>query len=167
MFETRPLAPAEFERLCADMPLRSHAQHWSNLNRQQAGDLLYLIAWEGARAIGQVTLFWRPANDPAVTLAGCPWVIDLLVHPEHRSRGAGSALLAACEDAARAREHSRIGLGVAVSNLRARALYERLGYRNAGWGDQVMTGSWQDASGQTHIWEDTVTYLIKPLAKLS
>jgi RimJ/RimL family protein N-acetyltransferase len=94
-------------------------------------------------------------------------VIDLLVHPEHRSRGAGSALLAACEDAARAREHSRIGLGVAVSNLRARALYERLGYRNAGWGDQVMTGSWQDASGQTHIWEDTVTYLIKPLATLS
>jgi hypothetical protein len=29
--------------------------------------------------------------------------------------------------------------------------------------DQLMTGTWEDASGQTHIWEDTVTYLIKPL----
>ncbi len=164
MFETRPLAPDEFERLCADMPLRSRAQHLSNLNRQQAGDLLYLIAWQGRRAVGQVTLFWRPANDPVATLADCPWVVDLLVHPEHRSLGAGSALLEACEDAVRARGQLRIGLGVAVSNRRAHALYERLGYRSAGLHDQVMTGSWQDAGGQTHVWEDTVTYLIKPLA---
>jgi GNAT superfamily N-acetyltransferase len=163
MFEVRPLAPAEFARLCADMPVRSRAQHWANLNRQQAGELLYLIAWDGESAVGQTLLFWRPAHDPVATLAGCPWVVDLVVHPKWRSRGAGSALLRACEDAARVRRQSRIGLGVAIGNTRARALYERFGYRHAGLADQLMTGAWEDASGQTHIWEDTVTYLIKPL----
>lgn len=164
MVDIHPLAPAEFERICADMPLRSRAQHWSNLNRQQAGELLYLIAWEGSRAVGQVCLFWRPSNDPYAALAGCPWVVDLLVHPDVRSRGIGTALLEACETATRARGQQRIGLGVAIPNTRARALYERLGYQDAGLGEQLMTGSWEDASGQTHVWEDLVTHLIKPLA---
>lgn len=164
MFQIRPLALDTFEQVCADMPLRSRAQHWSNFTRQQSGELLYLIAWDGAHAIGQVCLFWRPSNDPVAMLTGCPWVIDLLVHPDYRSRGAGTQLLNACESAARSRMRFRIGLGVAVGNTRARALYERLGYADAGLGEQVMTGSWEDASGQTHIWEDTVVYLIKQLA---
>lgn len=163
MFAIRPLAPAEYERLCADMPLRSRTQHWANLNRQQERVLLYLVAWDGERAIGHVALFWRPTNDPIAAVLGCPWVVDLLVHPEYRSRGAGSALLAACEDAARARGDRRIGLAVAVNNTRARALYERLGYQDAGMGEQLMAGSWEDGSGVTHVWEEDVTYLIKPL----
>lgn len=167
MFEVRPLAPAEFERLCVDMPLRSRAQHWANLNRQQSGELLCLIAWEGERAVGQVLLFWRPAHDPAATLLNCPWVVDLVVHPKRRSRGAGSALLRACEEAARVRGQTRIGLGVATGNVRARVLYERLGYHSAGLADQLMTGAWEDASGSTHVWEDTVTYLVKSLAPVS
>lgn len=165
MFDTRPLTPAEFERLCDDMPLRSRAQHWSSLNRQQAGELLYIIAWEGRRAVGHVSLFWRPSNDPTAALADCPWIIDLLVHPDHRSRGAGSALLCACEDAARAQHERRIGLAVAITNTRAAALYERLGYHDAGLGQHVMTGSWQDPAGVTHIWQDTVTYMLKPLTE--
>ncbi len=163
MAEVRPLAAAEYERLCASMLLRSRGQHWASLGRQQAGDLLYLIAWEGERAVGQVSLFWRPSNDPVAALAGCPWVVDLLTHPECRSRGIGTALLGACENAVRTHGERRIGLAVALSNTRARALYERLGYRDAGLGEQLMTGSWEDAGGQTHRWEDTVTYLMKPL----
>lgn len=164
MFDVRPLAPVDFEQFCADMPLRSRAQHWANLTRQQAGELLFLTAWEGKQAIGHVLLFWQPLNDPVATLAGCPWIIDLLVRPEHRSRGAGTAMLLACERAARSRMRFRLGLGVAVTNTRARALYERLGYRDAGLGAQLMSGSWQDADGQTHIWEDQVVYLIKQLS---
>lgn len=163
MVEVRPLAAAEYERLCVGMPLRSRGQHWASLHRQQAGELLYLIAWEGERAVGQVSLFWRPSNDPVAALAGCPWVVDLLTHPEWRSRGVGTALLAACEAAVRARGEQRIGLAVALSNTRAWALYGRLGYHDAGLGEQLMTGSWEEADGQTHIWEDTVTYLVKSL----
>lgn len=163
MVEIRPLAPAEYKRLCADMPLRSRTQHWANLIRQQAGELLYLIAWEDGHAVGQVALFWSPTNDPVAAALDCPWVIDLLVHPDYRSRNFGSALLRACEEAARAHGARRIGLGVAVSNVRARALYERLGYHSAGLDAQLMIGSWQDDSGVTHTWEDYVTYLLKSL----
>ncbi len=163
MIEIRPLTPGEYLRLCAEMPFRSRAQHWTNLSRQQAGELLYLIAWEDSHAVGQVELFWSPSNDPVAAHAGCPWVVDLLVHPDHRSQGVGSALLRACEEAARAHGARRIGLGVAITNVRARALYTRLGYRDAGLGEQLMTGSWQDDSGVTHVWEEDVTYLLKPL----
>lgn len=165
MVEIRPLATAEYERLCVCMPLRSRGRHWATLNRQQAGELLYLIAWEDERAVGQVSLFWRPMNDPYAMLADCPWIVDLLVHPQRRSRGTGTALLGACEEAARAHGATRIGLGVAVSNVGARALYDRLGYREAGLGEHLMTGMSQDASGQTHIWEDLVAYLVKPLVE--
>ena len=164
MYDVRPLAPGEYERLCVDMPLRSRSHHWASLNRQQTGELLYLVAWEGHHAVGHVTLMWRPMNDPTAAVVGCPWVVDLLVHPDHRSHGAGSALMRACEDACQARGEGRIGLAVAVSNQRARELYERLGYHDAGLGEQLMTGSWEDSSGVTHTWEDTVTYLVKPLA---
>jgi len=165
MVEIRPLEPDEYARLCADMPYRSRAQHWANLIRQQAGELLYLIAWDGDHAVGHVALFWRPWNDPVAALVGCPWIVDLLVHPDHRSLGVGSALLRECESAARTHGARQIGLGVAIENTGARTLYARLGYRDAGLGEQLMAGSWQDDSGVTHTWEDYVTYLLKPLAR--
>ena len=165
MYDVRPLTPAEYARLCDDMPLRSRSHHWGCLSRQQAGELLYLVAWEGYHAVGHVMLIWRPVNDPYAAMLTCPYIVDLLVHPDHRSHGAGTALLRACEDACRARGERRIGLAVAVSNVRARELYERLGYYDAGLGEQLMTGSSEDSSGVTHVWEDTVTYLVKPLAE--
>lgn len=165
MIEVRPLATSEYPRLCADMTDRSRAQHWANLTRQSSGELLYLIAWEGERAVGHVMLFWHPMNDPLAAQMGCPYVVDLLTHPDYRSRGVGTALLQACEDAAHTRGASSISLGVGVTNHRARALYERLGYRDAGVDQQLMTGSWEDESGVTHIWEEMVTYLVKPLPR--
>lgn len=165
MIEVRPLATSEYPRLCADMTDRSRAQHWSNLTRQSSGELLYLIAWEGERAVGQVMLIWRPMNDPLAAQLGCPYVVDLLTHPDFRSRGVGTALLRACEEAALGHGAYHIGLGVAVTNERARALYERLGYYDAGMEQQLMTGSWEDESGVTHIWEEWVTYLVKPLPR--
>ena len=165
MIEVRPLAAAEYPRLCADMTERSRALHWANLTRQTTGELLFLIAWEGTRAVGQALLIWRPMNDPLAARLCCPWIVDLLTHPNYRSRGIGTALLRACEKAARARAATSIGLGVAVTNQRARALYERLGYRDARVGQQLMAGSWTDESGVTHVWEDMVTYMIKPLTR--
>lgn len=165
--EVRPLVASEFARLCADMTERTRGSHWSSLTRQTNGELLYLIAWAGVRAVGQVSLIWRPTNDPLAAQLGCPWIVDLLTHSAWRSRGVGTALLRACEEAARARGATRIGLGVATTNHRARALYERLGYSDSGLGQQWMTGSWEDEGGSTHVWEELVTYLIKPLRHAS
>ena len=46
-----------------------------------------------------------------------------------RSRGIGAALMAAIEDEGRARGYAHVRLDVIDTNWRARALYERLGYR--------------------------------------
>ena len=52
--------------------------------------------------------------------------------PAARGRGLGATLLAAAEDAARARNCRALRLEVRVDNTAAIALYERAGYRRIG-----------------------------------
>jgi ribosomal protein S18 acetylase RimI-like enzyme len=56
----------------------------------------------------------------------------LFVAPQARGQGVGTALLAAIAREARARGYREVRLDVVDENTRARALYERLGYRAVG-----------------------------------
>ena len=56
-------------------------------------------------------------------------VSDIVVAAEAEGRGVGAALMAAAEAWARARGYRLLTLHVFDGNRRARALYERLGYR--------------------------------------
>jgi len=56
-------------------------------------------------------------------------VSDIVVAPEAEGRGVGAALMAAAEDWARGLDFRLLSLHVFADNARARALYERLGYR--------------------------------------
>ena len=56
-------------------------------------------------------------------------VSDIVVAPEAEGRGVARALMAAAEDWARGRGYRLLSLHVFEENTRARALYERLGYR--------------------------------------
>jgi GNAT superfamily N-acetyltransferase len=58
-------------------------------------------------------------------------VDELYVRPESRGEGLGSALFAAL-DAGRFGSFAATALGVTPDNVRARRLYERLGFRAAG-----------------------------------
>ena len=53
------------------------------------------------------------------------WVEDLAVHPEHRSRGVGSRLLAAARDWARERGATHLELDSALTRADAHRFYER------------------------------------------
>ena len=59
----------------------------------------------------------------------CGHIGDIVVAPEARGRGVGTALLAAAEDWARARGYRLITLNVFLDNAGARRVYERAGYR--------------------------------------
>jgi ribosomal protein S18 acetylase RimI-like enzyme len=60
---------------------------------------------------------------------GRGWIKDLAVHPEHRRRGLGEALLHRAHEAYRAAGAGRVGLKVDSDNpTGAPRLYERLGY---------------------------------------
>lgn len=83
--------------------------------------------------------WWHLAESDG-RLAGCAltwapyerrgWVKDLAVHPDHRRRGLGEALLHHAARAYRAAGVERLGLKVDSDNPhRAARLYERVGYR--------------------------------------
>jgi len=55
-------------------------------------------------------------------------VSDVVTAPGEEGRGVGRALMAAGEEWSRARGHRLLTLNVFEENVRARALYERLGY---------------------------------------
>lgn len=77
-------------------------------------------------------------------------LFQLVVHPDHRSRGVGTALVRALEDAVRARGGGETALEVEVDNPRAQALYERLGYRRAGTTVSAWTAGRPDGSTYEH-----------------
>ncbi|HVU65373.1 MAG TPA: GNAT family N-acetyltransferase [Phycisphaerales bacterium] len=57
-------------------------------------------------------------------------MLGISVSAEHRSRGIGTALIRALLEWARANEHiERVGLQVFEPNLHARALYEKMGFK--------------------------------------
>jgi ribosomal protein S18 acetylase RimI-like enzyme len=82
--------------------------------------------WHLAEADGRIVaccLTWAPSERQG-------WVKDLAVHPQHRRRGLGEALLHHAARAYRAAGVERVGLKVDSDNpTSAGRLYERLGYR--------------------------------------
>ena len=88
------------------------------------------VQMEGKRALavvaesdGQVIAFalltfWRDVSE----------IGDLIVTPDQRSQGVGSAMIAHLIEAARERGIVRVEIGAALSNPRALALYKRLGF---------------------------------------
>jgi ribosomal protein S18 acetylase RimI-like enzyme len=87
-------------------------------------DMAAVYGWAGAlwRQALLATLA-RDAGEARFLLDG------LVVAPEARGRGVGTRLLLAVADEARRRGHHEVRLDVVDENPRARALYERLGFR--------------------------------------
>lgn len=74
-------------------------------------------------------------------VAGSPYVKSIAVAPDRRSEGIGTALLRFVEDLYRA-EAKHIFLCVSSFNDRARAFYERRGYRAVGvFDDYIIDGA--------------------------
>ena len=119
-------------------------RHWftDRLARQQRGGGVVLVAWLDGRPVGEVFLDCEPATEPEVHrhLPGVPRLDHLEVPGPFWGRGIGTALIGAAEDTARQLGHERIALGVGLDNLKARRLYERLGYSD--WGHGTVVGTW-------------------------
>src|SRR5262245_25933336 len=103
---------------------------WPNASLEGISELLYraeglarrnpgigLIAYNDSAILGygQLTLWPRVAE-----------ISDLIVTPPSRGLGIGSSIISHLIDKVRAWRMSEVEIGVALSNPRARALYERL-----------------------------------------
>jgi ribosomal protein S18 acetylase RimI-like enzyme len=87
-------------------------------------DELLLIGYDGDLQVGTLWISLDPPRDTP----GAAFLYDIKVDDEQQGKGYGRALLAAAEDAARARGLTSLVLSVHGGNARAIRLYETSGY---------------------------------------
>lgn len=164
--EIRPLAQSEIPLLDAHLDARRLAgRHAERYEQQRRGALTYLIAWRDGLPVGHAMARWTGAMDEFVSsrIADCAHIEDLFVTPALRSGGVGSRILAHAERLALGRGFARIGLAVGIDNPRARSLYERRGYADAGFGIFEIGGTYRDIDGVERRWREVCEYLVKGL----
>ncbi|WP_328335122.1 GNAT family N-acetyltransferase [Kribbella sp. NBC_00382] len=125
------------------------------LERARRGEVDYLAVCAKADlpiAIGGVDYVPHPG-------AGSLW--QLAVHPALQSCGIGTLLVAAAEQRIRDRGLDRAELSVEVTNPRARALYERLGY--VAYDEQLESWDQQGPDGSITRYETLCTQMRKQL----
>lgn len=122
MTEIRLMAPEEVDVVDRHLPLH---------RLEQAGGE-WLVAWEDGRPVGHAHIDWS-ADPPALQ--------DVYVAESHRRHGVASKLSEAAEQLLRDRGFAQIGLDVDVENAPARALYEKLGYRESGTPPRHVSGT--------------------------
>lgn len=83
-----------------------------------------------ARAIGFATLFWSWST---LSAGRTGIMYDLYVHEDARGLGYAERLIEACIDRCALRGTARLEWQTAPENLRAQAVYDRVGARREGW----------------------------------
>jgi GNAT superfamily N-acetyltransferase len=93
-----------------------------------------LVAWsdEDGTPLGFATLFWTWSTLSAARLAT---MNDLFVIPAARGSGLAEALIAACVKHAREHGCTRLAWSTALDNVRAQAVYDRVGGERSQWLD--------------------------------
>lgn len=87
------------------------------------------------RPSGFATVFWSYDTTEACRIG---IMNDLFVAPEARGRGFADALIAACAELCRARRIPRLDWVTAQDNLRAQAVYDRVGARRERWQNYTL-----------------------------
>ncbi len=87
---------------------------------------------DDGRAVGFATIFWTWATTRGMRIAV---MNDLFVTPAARGKRLGEALIAACADRCRAQGVTSLTWQTALDNVRAQALYDRIGARRSQWLD--------------------------------
>lgn len=88
------------------------------------------------RAVGFATVFWTWSTLRAARVGV---MNDLFVDPAARGGGVAEALIAECAERCRARGARSLGWQTAKDNLRAQAVYERVGATRAEWVDYSLS----------------------------
>lgn len=115
--------------------------------------------------VGFVYLWLAPAEEPEVRrwLPDVPILNRLYVGSGHRRRGIGRAIIEEAARRLRAAGHKQVALGVGPDNHSARRLYERLGFRDWGYGMIIGRAEADLGSGRTDRRRETFTILVKDL----
>jgi ribosomal protein S18 acetylase RimI-like enzyme len=157
--EIRELGEGDLELLERELPSPHHGRRAA---RHEDGTATFLVAWLGERAAGYLLIRWDGADEEVVhrQLGSFPELNAVTVAPELQSRGIGTALVEEAERRVAGRGLPRVGLAVGIDNPRARALYERLGYRC--WEHGTLEVTWP-VPGESRRESESCVYLTKEL----
>jgi GNAT superfamily N-acetyltransferase len=147
LIAVRPLTEAELAVVDDALPL-------NRLDQWRRERSTFLIAWDDDRPVGHAHLAWGG------TKLGVPEIQDVYVAEDARRRGVATALTHAAEAEALARGHDRVSLSVGIGNFAAQALYDRLGFANAGVEPERVHGTIM-LRGEPFEVDDTLVYLVK------
>jgi GNAT superfamily N-acetyltransferase len=109
------LGPAGYQAVLRDVGARAAAAE-------------VLVAEAGGELLGTVTLMLEPGPLTEIAVAGEGEFRMLAVAPAARGRGAGTALVRACAEAARARGHRALVCSSQDRMVAAHRIYARLGF---------------------------------------
>ncbi len=146
-------------------PARDLGTHTTRLGLQSEGKLEYLIAWIDGAPVGHGMIYWDgPTGPPKQFLSEVrPYVEDLWVRRELRSRGIGARIIAEMAMTAAARRCQSIGLSVGINNRGAIRLYERLGFVKVRVPNFTLSGIVASNSGSREFWSEECIYMVKNL----
>jgi ribosomal protein S18 acetylase RimI-like enzyme len=149
MIQVRPLSEDEVAVVDDALPL-------NRLDQWRRDGSTFLIAWDEGRPVGHAHVAWDG------TKLGAPEIQDVYVAGSARRRGVATALTHAAEAEALARGHDRLTLSVGTGNFAAQALYDRLGFADAGLEPERVHGTIM-LRGEPFEVDDTLVYLVKRL----
>ncbi|MDA0708950.1 MAG: GNAT family N-acetyltransferase [bacterium] len=163
-YDIRPLEEAELPRF-ESFPFGSMDTHKRRFGMQVSGKLVFLVAWQMDRPVGQVLLNWVGGDGSGVPPQVREWpeVSSLFVTPAYRRKGIASQMLDMAEQMTYAHGHNHVGLCVAEANRSAQILYARRGYRDIGWPPYLARGFFTNEKGQRCTWEESRGFLLKQL----
>jgi GNAT superfamily N-acetyltransferase len=96
------------------------------IRNPEVGEILTLK--NGGQIIGMVSLLYTISTALGARVA---WLEDMIIHPQHRSSGAGTQLIQAAIDHARENGCQRITLLTDSDNISAQRFYSRNGFQRS------------------------------------
>lgn len=97
----------------------------------QCPDNVFFIACDADNGDERLGLLWFGPRHNALTSQHEGWIYNITTLPQHRGCGVARRLIQHAEDYAIAQGYRVLGLAVATHNEAARALYERLDFRQS------------------------------------
>jgi ribosomal protein S18 acetylase RimI-like enzyme len=131
----RPAHSADLESFAAVLGDREFFA--DRFERQRKGVGRLFLAWLGLQPAGAVYLWLEEAEEQAIRdyLPEVPLITHLEVHRDLRRNGVGTALVDAAERCVVELGGDRVALAVRTDNHYAAGLYQRLEYRDWGFGE--------------------------------
>jgi ribosomal protein S18 acetylase RimI-like enzyme len=146
----RPLAESDLPALEWDGEYAHFRNVYAqNFRSMQNGNLLIWVAeTEDQNLVGQAFILLLSQNKELADGIHRAYGFSFRVKSEYRDQGLGTAIMNFVESDMKQRGFTSIRLNVARNNIKARKLYERLGYRVIGsdpglWNYQDQYGTWQ------------------------